>query len=87
MSGMMDSSMLAGPLSSIFPSMFQMNGHCVFLLECVNEGMSGMMDSSTLAGPLSSIFPSMFQMNGHGKGSGSGVSPPQSTDRCVYCTP
>ena len=47
-----------------------------------SSSMAGMIDSS-LAGPLSSIFPNMFQMNGHGKGSGSGVTPPQSTDRCV----
>ena len=44
-----------------------------------------MEGSLSLSGPLSSIFPNMFQMNGNGKenGSGSGVTPPHSTDRCV----
>ena len=48
-----------------------------------SRSMSGMIDaaSASLAGPLSSIFPDMFGSNGNCKGSGSGVTPPQSTDR------
>ena len=51
-----------------------------------NSSKAGMMEGNlSLSGPLSSIFPNMFQMNGNGKenGSGSGVTPPHSTDRCV----
>lgn len=51
-----------------------------------SQSMGGMIDvgsnSMSLSGPLSSIFPNMFQMNGNGKESGSGVTPPHSTDRC-----
>lgn len=48
-----------------------------------STSMGGMIDvgSTTLAGPLSSIFPGMFATNGTGKGCGTGVTPPHSSDR------
>lgn len=51
-----------------------------------SRSMTGIMDASaaSLGGPLSSIFPEMFQSNANGKGGGSGVTPPQSTDRCAW---